>query len=436
MTETENYLNRIPMWASKKNSLPHIRDFLEESGCREESLNMIHVAGTNGKGSVCSYMTSILLEAGYRVGTFLSPHLVSIRERFLLNGEPVKEEAFERAFQRVKELSKTMRDRGYEAPAYFEFLFYMFMTMCREEAPDYVILETGLGGLLDATNVIRRPLMTVITSISMDHMQYLGRTIPEIAAQKAGILKPGVPVVYDGVSWEAGRVIRERAGELGCPSWETSEADFALVQREESGVRIVIKTEKEPLEVRINSKADYQMINGSLAVRSLDILRNRGEAVISDEAMKAGMEKAFWPARMEEILPGVYLDGAHNAGGVEALTRTIRRMQQETAKPVTLMFGVVSDKEYHEMIRNLCRSVEISRVIIARMDTERSVSTQMLARDFRQWLGCPVEAFDTVGQAWEHFLREKGDSLAFCAGSLYLAGEVKALCTGGGEGHD
>ncbi len=436
MTETESYLNRIPMWASKKNSLPHIRDFLEQSGCREELLNIIHVAGTNGKGSVCSYMTSILTEAGYRVGTFISPHLVTVRERFLINGEAVEEAVFESAFQKVKRLSETMRGRGYEAPSYFEFLFYMFMIICQEEQPDFVILETGLGGLLDTTNVIRRPVLTVITSISMDHMQYLGDTVPKIAAQKAGILKPQVPVVYDGSSREGSQVIRERAGELGCPAWEITEKDYTLAGRDEAGARILIETGTGPLEVRITSRADYQMINGTLAVKSLDVLRTLGKAVISDEAVKAGVEKSFWPARMEEILPGVYLDGAHNIGGMEALTRTIGRMQQETGKPVTLMFGVASDKEYHEMIRKLCSTVRISRVTIARMDTDRSASTEELARDFRRWLGCPVDVFDTVGQAWEHFLREKGGSLAFCAGSLYLAGEVKALCTGEGDGYD
>ena len=205
MSAVEEYLERIPMWAAKKNSLEDVRAYLEEMGSPDRGMKIIHVAGTNGKGSVCSYLTSMLTETGYKVGTFISPHLEEIRERFLMNGDLVREDTYERAFYRVKELSEKMVEKGYQPPTYFEFLFYMCMAVNEQCKPDFVILETGLGGRLAVTNVVEHPVLTVITSISMDHMQYLGNTIEEIAGEKAGILKPGVPVVYDASCEEAGR---------------------------------------------------------------------------------------------------------------------------------------------------------------------------------------------------------------------------------------
>lgn len=425
--EAETYLNGIPLWASKKNSLEAVRDFLGELGNPDQSMKIIHVAGTNGKGSVCAYLTSILTEAGYRVRTFVSPHLVSTKERFLAEGKPVEDAAFCQAFDKVRKLAEVMTARGYQPPAYFEFLFYMFMVICRQDRPDYVVLETGLGGLLDTTNAVGHPVLTVITSISMDHMQYLGDTVEKIAAQKAGILKRGVPVVYDRSCAGSSRVVEARAAELGCRAYPVSPQDFALVERRGGYARIRLRTEGKELELRIPSEADYQLMNGSLAAASAAVLAERKAADITAEQIKKGIEKGFWPGRMEEVLPGVFLDGAHNQGGMEALARTAARMQRESGVPAALMFGVVSDKEYHKMIGELCSRLDISRVTIARMDTERSVDSEKLAGEFREKLGCPVEAFDTVKEGWEHFLKTRGRGLAFCAGSLYLVGEVKAL---------
>lgn len=435
MKEIEEYLNAIPMWASKKNSLEDIREFLKQMGNPDESMKIIHVAGTNGKGSVCSFLTSMLMEAGYKVGTFISPHLVSTKERFLINGEPADDDTYEQAFGTVRELADEMAGRGYQPPTYFEFLFYMFMEIGRRCRPDFVILETGLGGRLDTTNVVRRPVLTVITSISMDHMQYLGHTIPAIASEKAGILKAGVPIVYDDNCRESSEVIRNRARELLCPEYPVSVSDYEIAGCDESGSKIRLPVDgQEPLLISIPSQADYQMMNTALAVRAVMVLQAAGAAEVSMEAAVRGMEKSYWPGRMEEVLPGIFLDGAHNAGGMEALTRTALRLQKKSGKAAALMFGVVSDKEYHKMIEELCSHLVISHVTIARMDTGRSVNSETLAGDFRKRLGCPVEAFDSVAEAWNHFLTTKGDGLAFCAGSLYLVGEVKALLKE--ENHD
>lgn len=427
MTEAEKYLEKIPMWASKKNTLSDIRKFLERMGNPDRSMNVIHVAGTNGKGSVCAYLSSILKHAGYHTAVFISPHLIRVRERFLHDETQAAEEEFLRAFKKVKALSQVMAKEGYAWPSYFEFLFYMFMDMAKSWKPDVVILETGLGGLLDTTNVVEHPALTIITSVSMDHMQYLGNTIKEIAAQKAGILKSHVPVVYDAESRESRQIIEETAGRLQCPSYPVLREHLKLLERDEKGAHVVIKTGKETLKITVPSRADYQIMNAGLAAQAALVLGETEGFLISPKAVAEGIKAAYWPGRMEEVLPGVYLDGAHNAGGMEALTRTIADMQKESKKPAALMFGVVQDKEYHKMIEELCSRIKVSCVIVGQMDTKRSADAAVLAKEFRQRLSCPVEAFDTVQEAWECLLSRKGDGLAFCAGSLYLAGQVKAL---------
>lgn len=425
--EARQYLEEIPMWASKKNSLQDIRDFLGRMGNPDRGMEIIHVAGTNGKGSVCSYLSSILIQAGYHTAAFISPHLICVKERFLHNGRPAEEKEFLGAFERVKGLAQVMADEGYARPTYFEFLFYMFMDMGERWKPDVVILETGLGGLKDTTNVVDRPLLSVITSISMDHMQYLGNTIQDIAAQKAGILKYKTSVIYDAGCQESRRVIEDTGRRLCCTMYPVEPGQLKVISRDKVGTHITANLDKDSIRLTIPSQADYQVINAGLAIRSAQVIRDTAGLRVSPEAIAEGIRTSCWPGRMEQVFPGVFLDGAHNAGGMEALTRAIREMQKKDGRPVSLMFGVAEDKEYHKMIGELCSHIAVSRVIVAHMDTKRSASPNVLAREFAQKLTCPVEAFDTVKEAWERLLATKGDGLAFCAGSLYLVGEVEAL---------
>lgn len=428
MKEIEEYLNNIPMWADKKNSLADVRRYLETMDNPDDAMRIIHVAGTNGKGSVCSYLTSMLHEAGFSVGTFISPHLETARERFLVDGEMVSEEEFGQAFEQVKALADRMTSAGLNPPTYFEFLFYMAMVIFRKARPDFVILETGLGGRLDVTNVIRKPVLTVLTSLSMDHMQYLGNTLAEIAGEKAGIMKEGVPAVYDANCPESLPVIEHRAELLGCPAYPVSRKDYTFLGRDNGEPRIAIRTtDGGQVVVTIPSQAEYQMMNVTVAVRAVGVLRSRRIAWLSAEDVVRGIRCSYWPGRMEEVLPGVYLDGAHNEGGIQALSATICRLQQETGRPVSLMFGVMSDKAHGKMIQALCRGIRVQRVTIAHVDSGRSAGAEELAEEFRQELDCPVEAFDTVEEAWRDFLDHKGEGLAFCAGSLYLIGNVMSL---------
>ena len=214
MSEEKRFPETLPMWGEKKNSVQDVRRFLDALGAPDRDLNIIHVAGTNGKGSVCAYLTQALMDAGKKTGTFLSPHLVSIRERIRINNVPVDEALFSEAAERVREQGERWTREGGVFPAYFEYLYYMAMLIFKETAVDYVLLETGLGGRLDATNSCR-PILTVITSISMDHMQYLGNTVEKIAAEKAGIIKDKVPVVYDNNDSRTEAVILKAAEARG-----------------------------------------------------------------------------------------------------------------------------------------------------------------------------------------------------------------------------
>lgn len=205
-----SYIEDIPKFTTK-NKLEHTRKCLDMLGSPDKNRKIIHVAGTNGKGSVCAFISTMLEEKGYKCGLFTSPHLIRINERFQINEVAVSDEKFLDAFLKVKELAERLTAEGDYHPTYFEFLFLMGMLIFDREDVDYIVLETGLGGRMDATNSIENPIACVIASISLDHVEYLGDTVAKIAGEKAGIIKPGVPVIFDGNSEEAAAVIEAEA---------------------------------------------------------------------------------------------------------------------------------------------------------------------------------------------------------------------------------
>ena len=429
----EEYLAQIPMWAAKKNSLADIRKFLEEMGNPDERMRLIHVAGTNGKGSVCAYLASILGQAGYQTGVFTSPHLVDTRERFLINGEMVSKELYEESYRRVRRLSERMMERGYCHPTYFEFLFFMGMDMFCERQPDFVILETGLGGRLDTTNVIAHPLISVITSISMDHMKYLGGTIEEIASEKAGIIKPGVPVVYDANDRTAAGVIASRAEKVGAAAFPVDRQEYVIREYGENGISAGFRRKGgDLLDAVIPSQADYQVMNGLLALRAVDMIC--GEVHLSDRDIRSGIQAMRWPGRMEETAPGVFLDGAHNPGGVEEFIKTAARLCRIRRKRAYILFSAVSDKEHGTMIREIAGSLPLDGAAVAHIQSERGVEADRLKREFEAYSDCEVWGFATVEEAFQKLLSLRdGSHLLFCVGSLYLMGEIKAILSAHNE---
>lgn len=438
MMQAEEYLEKIPMWIREKHSLTDIRAFLHEMGDPDRKLSIIHVAGTNGKGSVCAFLTSLYRNAGFRTGTFISPHLVTVRERFLLNNEMVSPGKLQAAFETVLETVNIMKEKGYSHPSYFEFLFYMAMALFADETPELVILETGLGGRLDATNVVENPLACVITSISLDHIMYLGDTIEAVAGEKAGIIKRQVPVIYDDTVPEASEVIRERAVQMASKAYPVGKGDFSILETKDQGLSIRAEGEAAqafaaagPLVLEIPFEAPYQAENAMLAVKTAVVLGQRERGFRLTEAqITEGIRTARWAGRMERAGENLYLDGAHNPGGIKAFIQAAASMAARQKKKAYLLFGAVSDKDYRAMARLLCEGISWAGIGVVHIDSSRSMDTEVLAEAFSQAYKGPVRAFETAGEALREMKKQAGDELLFCAGSLYLIGELKVQLKG------
>ncbi len=401
----------------------HTRELLSRLGNPQEGIKIIHVAGTNGKGSVCAYLNAMLLAGGKKTGLFTSPHLVRINERFQINGEDVSDEQFLDAFLKVEKAAKEYEAEGEGHPSYFETLFLMGMLIFKEAGVEYLVMETGLGGRLDATNVVEKPLACIITSISRDHTEYLGDTLEAIAGEKAGIIKAGVPVIYDASQPGPASVIAAKAKEMGSPAWPMEPSFYEMKTQSREGITFTFAyLGGEKAELAIPYVAKYQMMNASLAFYTMHILQDVHD--IPKNVLAEGLSKIKWPCRMEMAAPGVIIDGAHNEDGIAQFVSTAGYFAKENE--ITILFTAVADKHYHEMIGEICEGIHPSHVVATQIDGSRVVPAEVLAEDFRK-AGCTdVCAESEIGAAYEKALEKKGSGMLFCVGSLYLAGELKA----------
>lgn len=421
-TEAVNYIETIPKF-TVKHPPEHTRELLSRLGNPQEGIKIIHVAGTNGKGSVCAYLNAMLLAGGKKTGLFTSPHLVRINERFQINGEDVSDEQFLDAFLKVEKAAKEYEAEGEGHPSYFETLFLMGMLIFKEAGVEYLVMETGLGGRLDATNVVEKPLACIITSISRDHTEYLGDTLEAIAGEKAGIIKAGVPVIYDASQPGPASVIAAKAKEMGSPAWPMEPSFYEMKTQSREGITFTFAYPGgEKAELAIPYVAKYQMMNASLAFYTMHILQDVHD--IPKNVLAEGLSKIKWPCRMEMAAPGVIIDGAHNEDGVAQFVSTAGYFAKENE--ITILFTAVADKHYHEMIGEICEGIHPSHVVATQIDGSRVVPAEVLAEDFRK-AGCTdVCAEPEIGAAYEKALGKKGSGMLFCVGSLYLAGELKA----------
>lgn len=416
--EIVEYIEEIPKF-TVKNPPEHTKEMLRRLGNPEREINVIHVAGTNGKGSTCAYLASMLTTGGCRTGLFTSPHLVTINDRFRIDGEIMSDEDFVESFLKVKKVIDEAKEEGYAHPSYFETLFLMGMDYYKRQGVEYLVLETGLGGEKDPTNCVEKPLACIITSISIDHVQYLGDTIPAIASAKAGIIKPGIPVIYDGHVEEAVQVIENRAKELNSPAYKLKPSQYTLKEQTREGIEFEFEGEL----LKIPYIAEYQMMNASLAYFTMKKLQSVHG--ISDEKLKEGIRKVTWPGRMETILPGVIVDGAHNADGVAQFVKTVHQFRQNNR--VVLLFSAVSDKEYEKMIQLICEDIQPHAVITTQITGERLIVAEKLEELFVQYGAENVIAEPAVEDALKKALELQQDGMVFCVGSLYLIGEIKAV---------
>ena len=421
-TEAVDYIETIPKF-TVKHPPEHTRELLSRLGNPQEGIKIIHVAGTNGKGSVCAYLNAMLLAGGKKTGLVTSPHLVRINERFQINGEDVSDEQFLNAFLKVEKAAKEYEAEGEGHPSYFETLFLMGMLIFKEAGVEYLVMETGLGGRLDATNVVEKPLACIITSNSRDHTEYLGDTLEAIAGEKAGIIKAGVPVIYDASQPGPASVIAAKAKEMGSPAWPMEPSFYEMKTQSREGITFTFAYPGgEKAELAIPYVAKYQMMNASLAFYTMHILQDVHD--IPKNVLAEGLSKIKWPCRMEMAAPGVIIDGAHNEDGIAQFVSTAGYFAKENE--ITILFTAVADKHYHEMIGEICEGIHPSHVVATQIDGSRVVPAEVLAEDFRK-AGCTdVCAEPEIGAAYEKALGKKGSGMLFCVGSLYLAGELKA----------
>ena len=422
--EAVAYIEETPKFTTK-NKLSHTKECLGRLGNPEKKFKVIHVAGTNGKGSTCAFLTSIFREAGYSCGLFTSPHLVVINERFQINEKNIDNQAFMSAFEKVKALADELVAEGSYHPTYFEMLFLMGMVIFAEAGVDYVMLETGLGGRLDATTAVEDPAACVITSISFDHMQYLGNTIAEIAGEKAGIIVPGVPVIYDGNNPEAAKVIRKQAEALGSPYYEVKKENTEILRNTSAGIDFCMENEYYGnTAFSIPFIAGYQVMNAALALKTAEVLKDMVN--LPKDSVLRGLRETRWQGRMETVLPGVFVDGAHNEDGVEKFVETAEHFQKDY--PLTLLFSAVDDKDYTDMIRTVAGRIRFQHVIVTQVGGYRKVPAEQLADIFRKEGCLCAESCEDVESSFRRALEYRGkEGMLFCVGSLYLVGEIKAI---------
>lgn len=418
------YIDNIPKFTSK-NSLEHTRRFLEELGIKQDESNkmkIIHVAGTNGKGTVCAILSNVLVNCGKKTGLFISPHLVHINERIRINNKEISDEEFVQAFNEVKNVVDKMKQEDYPHPSYFEFLFLMAMWKFNKEAVEYIVLETGLGGRLDATNSMLSPYLTVITSIGMDHMEYLGDTIEKIAVEKAGIIKKYVPVIYWGADERVSDVISDAAEKMQAKTVKVLADNYKIIKKTNKSVDFSIVSEYYLNDIfSVPFISEYQVQNAAVAIKTIECMpeiRNMKELV------KSGIANVHWEGRMEMIMPGIILDGAHNGPGIDEFIKTFN--EYECTGDKNILFSVVKDKDYEYMVSKLSET-EVKNVYITRIDSDRGLETDKIYEDFRKY-GCEanISVNEDVSQAFRQAVdAKKEEDVLFCVGSLYLVGEIK-----------
>ncbi len=420
--EAVAYIDETPKF-TKKNTLENTRAILERLQNPQDQMKILHVAGTNGKGSVCAFLSSILTTAGKHTGLFTSPHLVEINERFQIDQEPVRNEEFLAAFRQVMECVEEIQAEGYAHPTYFEILFLVGMVLFSKARVEYLVLETGLGGRLDATNAIGHPLAVILTSISLDHVEYLGNTIGAIAGEKAGIIKEGAPVIYDGTSPEAEEVILAKAEEMGVEAYGIRSSMYKILEETDKYVDFSICSGYyEYSGLRISSVAEYQVMNALEAITAIRVIDQEG--IFTEDIISRGITEMKWQGRMETVLPGVILDGGHNKAGVAEFVKTARRLEEK--HPVALLFSAVSDKDYEHMIEIICQELHFHTVVITEVGCDRSVSTGELAACFGRFSKAEIIEKPQIGEALDTALKRKGEEgILFCVGSLYLVGGIK-----------
>ena len=393
--------------------LERIHQLLQTLDSPHKQVPIIHIAGTNGKGSVCAYLSSVLTEAGYRVGRYTSPHLIDWTERICINQKPISPTELQQCLERVVAAT----ENNTETPTQFEIITAAAWLYFAEQKTDIAVIETGLGGRLDATNVCETPLASVITSISLDHWQILGPTVADIAGEKAGILKAKCPAVIGELPESARIVVEKRIQELDCPAtWVKPARDlgqgFAEYQLNQNAVKI---------KYQLPLLGKFQLMNSAIAIATLQILQNQGWQ-ISPTAIENGIAKTQWPGRLQQTTwknRNILIDGAHNPAAAIALREYVDRLNNHPS-PINWVIGILATKDCDDILKALLKKGD--RLYLVPVPDQNSSSPAELAALAQ--IICPeltlCQAFPDLTTALDAAVT--GDNLTILCGSLYLVG--------------
>lgn len=392
--------------------LSRIQALLGRLGNPQERVSIVHVAGTNGKGSVCAYVASVLSAAGYRVGRYTSPHLLSWNERVCINQQPISDEELWRHLQHVA--AAIGETDGAETPTQFEVFTAAAWSYFADQSVDIAVIEVGLGGRLDATNVCSKPLVTAIVSLSREHWQRLGPTLADIAREKAGVIKPGRPVVIGPLPEVADDVVRKRAMELDAPIYAAAPAEDTAAEQWRSGLG------NAAVEYTSGLLGEHQRVNSAIAISILQLLQQQGWN-ISTSAIQQGMAQTQWPGRLQWLTwkgQPLLIDGAHNPAAAQMLRRYVEQLPQ----PVTWLMGMLATKDHKDIFQALLRPGDTLHLVpVTGHLTAEPAELAKLAQTVCPTLST-VNTHTTLEKGLELLADNHNETKVFC-GSLYLIGE-------------
>ncbi len=398
-----------------KLGLSTIRNILQGLGNPQDSFNCIHVAGTNGKGSIASTLSSILHASGYKVGLYTSPHLVKFNERICIDNKQISDQDVVAACQAVRNVPESEREL-----TYFEYATAMALYEFKKYCVDWAVIETGMGGRLDATNMVR-PAVCVISNISIEHSSYLGNTISAIAGEKGGIIKKGTPVVTGARQKEAIQVLRRIAAERNAPIYRLGK-EFR-VRRDRKGTFTYYGINAKWSNMHTGLLGNYQVDNTALVLAVCEIIKAEKAGRITLESIKQGIDENRWPGRLEVVSesPYVILDGAHNLVAAKNLSDFL--LSNINNRHLTLVIGVLDDKPYEAILKSLLPVC--SKVILTRPTIDRSLDPEKLYPIAKKMVK-DVKIIPDVAKAVSHAVKTSSSDDAVCiAGSLYVVGEAK-----------
>lgn len=396
--------------------IQHILDHLKHP---EKTFSCIHIAGTNGKGSIASGLASILQSSGYKVGLYTSPHLIRFNERITINGIEVTDEEIVSSYLTVKAIPKTDRE-----PTFFEYTTAMALHLFAQSNVDWAIIETGMGGRLDATNVLS-PALSVISNISMEHRFYLGNTIAEITGEKGGIIKHNTPIVTGVTQKSAVDVLKRIALEKSAPLYQLGE-HFKVRRSKKNGQFSYSGIDHQWKDMKTGLPGSHQVDNASLILAACEILIQQGLALELDR-IKNCLATYIWPGRLEiipaknKVTPEIIIDGAHNLMAARKLGKFLQ--QEYSHKKITLVIGILDDKPFESIMQSLLPYC--TRVILTEPDIDRSLSAEALM-PYTKSIVKDTFIVKKVASAVTHAIETTGANETICiAGSLYVVGEAK-----------